>query len=40
MKDKRFFKYTNVIEKADFDFARPINDMDMMLKMAEELKKE
>jgi arylsulfatase len=40
MKEKKNFEYTNVIEKADFDFARLIDDMDMMLKMEEELKRE
>ncbi len=40
MKEKKYYEYSNVIEKADFDFDRPLDDMDMMRKMEEELKRE
>lgn len=40
MKEKKYYAYTNSIEKAEFNFDRSLDDMDMMLKMEEELKRE
>jgi arylsulfatase len=40
MKEKKLFRYTNIIEKAEIDLSRPLDDMDMMLKMEEELRRE
>jgi arylsulfatase len=40
MKEKKLYKYTNEIDVVEVDLERPMNDMDMMLKMAEELKQE
>lgn len=40
MKEKGLFPYTNHVDRADVDFDRAIDDMDMWKKMMEELRRE
>lgn len=40
MKEKKLYPYTNVIDRVEFDLERPVDDMDMMRRLEEELAQE